>query len=76
MPTRLPRVSSTLQEVGNPSNLSLFSIFGLEMVDVRVSVGHSLTRRTVLRLGEDMELSQEERGLRLGERCVRLGEDT
>ena len=28
----------------------------------------------VLRLGEDMRLPQEERGLRLGEGSVRLGE--
>ena len=37
------------------------------MVDVRVPIGHPSPRRTVLRLGEDMELPQEERGLRLGE---------
>ena len=30
--TRLPRVPSTLQEVGNSSYLGLFSILGLEMV--------------------------------------------
>ena len=29
---RLPRVLSTLQEVGNSSYFGLFSIFGLEMV--------------------------------------------
>ena len=30
--TRLPRVSSMLQDVENSSYLGLFSIFGLEMV--------------------------------------------
>ena len=75
MSTRLPRVSSTLQEVGNPSYLGLFAIFELEMVDVRVLVRRSPPRRTVLRLSKDMELSHEERGLCLGEGCVLLGEE-
>ena len=72
---RLPRVSCTLQEVRNSSYLGLFSIFfWLEMVDVRVSFRRPSPRRTVLRLIEDMELPQEERGLCLGRGCVRLGE--
>ena len=37
------------------------------MVDIRVLSG-------ILRLSEDMELPQEERGLHLGEGCGRLGE--
>ena len=37
------------------------------MMDVRVLVGSPSPRRNVLHLGEDMELPQEERGLRLGE---------
>ena len=45
------------------------------MVDVRVPVRCSPLRRTVLRLGKDMELSHEERGLFLGEGRVLLGEE-
>ena len=41
-------------------------------MDVRVPVERPLPRRTVLHL--DMRLSQEERGLRLGEGSTRLGE--
>ena len=39
-----------LQEVG--ILLGLLSIFGLEMVDVRVPVGHPSLRRTVVHLGK------------------------
>ena len=42
------------------------------MVDVRVFVGRPSLKRSVLCLGEDMELGHEERGLRLGEGCVHL----
>ena len=42
------------------------------MVDVRVFVGRPSLNRSVLFLGEDMELGHEERGLCLGKGCVLL----
>ena len=57
MSTRLPRVSSTLQEVGIISALVYFPFFGLEMVDIRVLVGRPSPRQTVLHLCEDKGFS-------------------
>ena len=57
-----------LQEVGNSSHLVYFPFLGRKMV------GCSSFLSSVLRLGEDMELPQEERGLRLGEGvCLGIG---
>ena len=70
---RLPRILSTLQEVGNCSYFGLFSIFGLEMVGCSNSCWRPSPRRTVLLLSEDKGLAQEKRCLRLSE-GVRLCE--
>ena len=70
MPTRLPNDSITLQEVGILPTLAYFPFLGRKWVHVRVSYQASFT---TVRLGEDMELPQEERGLHLSE-GVRLGE--
>ena len=58
----------------NSSYLGLLSIFGLEIVDVRVVIRCPSPKRSMLRLGEDKGLPQEERSLRLGKGCVRLSE--
>ena len=57
---RLLRVSSTLQEVGILPTLVYFPFLGRKWSDVRVHVGRPLPRQTVLFLGKDMELPQEE----------------
>ena len=72
--TRLPRVSSMLQEVEVLPTLVYFQFLGWKWLDVRVLVKCPLPRRTVLRLSKDMRLPHEERDLSLGEGCVRLGE--
>ena len=72
---RIPRAPSTLQEVGNSSYLVYFPFLGWTWSDVQVPVGHpSPRRRAKLRLSEEMELPQEERGSPPGRRSVRLRE--
>ena len=65
---RLPRVSSTLQEVENSSYLVYFPFLGRKMVRYSSSCRASSTR-----LGEDMG-SLGKKSLRLGEGGVRLSE--
>ena len=71
MSTRLPRDSSTIQEVRNSSYLGLFSIFGWKWSNVRVPVGRPSPRRAEHCLGKDT--GSPGRSLRLGE-GVHLGE--
>ena len=54
--TRLPKVSSTLQEVGNSFYLGYFPYFGLEMVGCSSLVERPLPRKTRLCLSKDMRL--------------------
>ena len=66
MSTRFPRVSSTLQGVRDFLTLVYFPFMGWKWWIFEFLLG-------ILRIGEDKELPQEERGLRLGKGKVRLG---
>ena len=56
MSTKLPKVSSMLQEVGILPTLAYFPFLGWKWSDIQVPIGHPLPRLTMLRLNEDMRL--------------------